>query len=616
MNSNKKLAITLGLSAVLLANAVSVMATEDVYHAEISKTYSEVTNLVKKKKYKSAQKILKDILAKDPNNHEARAMLGGIYSKRYKLDAAYREFSKILDYEPHNSAAHNGMGTVYYYKTTSSDMQVIENKDKFFNMALKEFKAAVEADSENFDAYNNAGRVFEEMGQLDKAEMYYAKSLEINPDNSEAVSNLGSVLFKKHQVDEAIDKYKRAIALNSKNSSAYYRLGQAYISQGKYSKGIRELNTSLYLFPNSAPVQNMLGKAYELQGNQAAAINAYRKASFIKPEYSQPYLNIADIYKSRGDNDLAIAELRNAISVNPAFKEGVLKVAEISMMENKPDQAIEYYKKLVNDKKYAPDALKGLSRAYFTKAKDFSGFANVVSPSEYIKTEQALRKALDYNPNDLQLYLALLRVSRLSGNDYQSQVYLNKIVTETKFSPINAIIKGEAYLTYNKFAEADQQFKKALSFVDTAHDSAYLGEIFVMNRQYDVAKQAFYKALNLDSSNKKAEAGLNIIVRNKKLAKAHYNIANAFYKEGQRMAAVEELKKGLQLNPSDKRSQLLMAKSYEKLKYYPNALEHYDAYVHLIPTYHRDYGKYKRKMDRLQVKINKMKSKNQVLRTL
>lgn len=617
MKSSKKFALCVGLSTVLLANTILVSNGEGdkTYQASISKSYTKVTQLVEKRQYKKAEEILREILMQNPNNVDARSMLGGIFAQKYQLDAAYREFSKVLEIDPQNSAAHNGMGKVYYYKTTSSDMQVIENKDKFYSMALKEFKLAVESDSENFDAYNNAGRIFQEMGELDKAEGYYSKSLEINPDNSKALCNLGSTLFEKNKINEAIDKYKKAISLNSKNSTAYYRLGQAYIAQGKYSKGIKELNTSLYLFPNSAPVQNMIGKAYELQGNKAAAINAYNKASLIKPEYADPYMNIAEIYQNRGDNDLAIAELRNAISVNPAFKEGMLKVAEISMLENKTDQAISYYEKLTNDKQYAPKALKGLAKAYFSKAKDTGGFGTI-APSEYMKTEQALLKALDYNPEDLQLYLALLRVSRLSGNDHQAVTYMNKIIKESKSSPVNSIIKGEAYLTYNKFSDADKEFKKALNFVDSADDCINLGEIFLMSHQYNPARQAFYKALNIDPKNRKAEHGLSTIVKNLKKAKSHYNIAKAFYNERQRMAAVEELKKALYLNPQDKSAQLLIAQAYEKMKYYPNALDHYDAYINLIPEYNSDYSKCKKKIDKLTVKVKKMKRSNKLIKTL
>ncbi len=551
----------------------------------------------------------KNISKHDSNMAKSGVLIGDAYCVQYKLDSAKKQFERALKLDPNNSDAHNGLGMVYYLKTSSSDMAIIKKKDELLTSAIKEFELAIKFKAKNAEAYNNLGRVYQEKGNLDKAQENYKKALEINPKYSDAMCNMGSVDFLRNKIPDAIDKYKKALTLDSKSQKAYVCLAEAYASQSNFSDALTEINTSLSLFSNSAVSQNILGKIYDLQGNKVAAINSYRKAINIKPENIEPYLAIADIYQERGDNDLAISELKNALSINPDYKEGYLKLADMLLIENKPELAIAYYQKVVDDQIFSAYALKGLSRAYFNNAKNISDLAYITTNAEYLDAQNALLKAIDANPKDLQLYLALLRVSKLAESDNASQIYLTQIVKKSDFSPIASVIKGEAYLLCNKYNEADLEFANAVNKATEVQDCLYIGEIFILNRQYDMATNAFYKALNLDAENKKARAGLNIIARNKKIADHHYDLAKAYYKEGQKNLTIQELKKAVNFNPKDKKSYLMMAKTYEKLHDYSNSLTNYQAFLGMSDAKDKNYKKYDRKVNCLSKKVKNQKTK-------
>lgn len=493
-------------------------------------------------------------------------------------------------------------------------MTIRNNTYNYYDKALNEFKKAIQFDSENFRAFNNAGKIYQETDQLQKSEEYYRKALKINPNYSEALKNLGTVLFAKNQINDAIKNYYKAVNKNSKNSSAYYHLGEALIEKGSYSRAIKCLNKSLILHKNSAPVHNMLGKAYELQGNQVAAITEYKKANLIKPEYTYSYLNIANLYNQRGDQEMAISELKNAISVNPDFLEGKLKVADISLDIGNTDQSIKYYKSILNNPIYSKDALKGLAKAYFKRAQTASVYAETISSTEYIKAQNEIQKAIKCNPKDLQLYLALLRISKLTNNDNNSKVSLSKILNNTSNKPINCIIKGEALLSYNRNKEAKDEFQKALNFTNGQKNLLNIGEILILNRQYDSAKQAYNRVLMIDPVNKKALKSLEIIRDNEQKALSSLNIAKGFYNEGQYLAAIEPLRKSVDLDPNLTESQLLLAKCFDKKKYYANAIDHYIVYLNLTQPYGKDHKKYSKKIKRFQKKITTAKKKRQPLK--
>lgn len=585
---------------------------QDVYKLQAtsnSEKTSVLEKLVEERKYNEALKTAKDILNNDSKNNYARKVVGDIYCNQYKLVGAFKEYKKILELDPKNSDAYNGIGLVFYRKTTSSDMDVIRNINKYYQRSLTSFQKAIELNPNNSQAYANAAKVFEEVGDLENAQEYYEKALALRSDFSSAADGLGHVLYKKGRLDEAIKQYNEAIKLNSENSTAYYHMGEALINQGEYSKAIRFLNVSMYKFPNSAPVQNMLAKAYELQGNEAAAINSYRKAVMIKPEYTEPYLNIANIYDRRGDNDLAIAELKNAVAANPSFGEGKLKIADIALRNNNIEQSIKYYKDVMNTPRFHDDALAGLSKAYFVKAQNINSKAGFASAAEYKEVEKALKQAISYNPNDLESYLALMRLSKITGNENEA-VYLKKIVDNSSYTPVALITKGEAYLTSNEYNKAQAEFKKAIESVNGVAEKINIGEIFMANKQFDVAKEAFVQALKIDPESEIATSCIEKIEKNKQLAKSSLEISKDFYNKRQYKATIENLKTALNYNPRLKEANLLLAKTLDKQGYEFNALQYYQAYLSMIDATNKDYKEISKKVESLDKKMEKYKKKN------
>jgi len=600
------------ISAMIIFNS---QANAETYSAKVIRNYSKAENLIELGKYSEAEAYVAKLLAKNPNDIQAKTYLAEIHSAQYKLDGAEKEFKKILEKNPKNPMAHNGLGLVYYRRTTSSDMTFRGNMENYYNKALQEFSLAVKNDPNYYQAYDNTGKILFDAGRLNDAQKYFKKALEIRPDYSKSVENYGRVLFAKNQIDAAIDKYKEAIRLNSKNSSAYCNLGEALIRKGDFSTAIKQLQTSLYLFPNSAPVHDLLGRAYELQGNEAAAISEYKKSFLIKPEYLPPYLRLADVYKNRGDDEIAISELRNALSVNPNFYEAKLKIADASLNLGKTEQAIKYYKDLLRAPSYKTSALKGLSKAYFVRSKELNGDAAIASELGYVDIENSIQQAIQYDSNNLELYLALLRVSKVSHNDSNSATYMKNIIENTQDSKISHIVKGEAYITCNDYSNAEREFLNALNQTKNKEDLLRLAQIFTMDRAYISAKNAADKVLSMEPNNLKARRILERIRKNEDQSVSRLKVAEAFYREGQKKAAIEAYRDALNLNVYLPEAHLGIAKAFEKEKYYYNAIDHYTAYVNLIDISKiDDKEKYTNKIEKLKKKVADIEARKQFIK--
>ena len=60
-------------------------------------------------------------------------------------------------------------------------------------------------------AYLNLGRVYQDLGNKNKALEYFQESVKIQPNFAEAYNNMGLVFFDLRKFDKALLNYKKAI---------------------------------------------------------------------------------------------------------------------------------------------------------------------------------------------------------------------------------------------------------------------------------------------------------------------------------------------------------------------------------------------------------------------
>jgi tetratricopeptide (TPR) repeat protein len=590
-------------------------ASAKVYTARVYRYNVKGEKLLDQGKLNEAQQYYQKLLRYNSRNLDARVGLGNVYSAKYQLETAEKEFKRVLKSNPKHPGAHNGMGLTYYRLTTSSNQNIRSQIPDLYNKAISEFKTALRYAPNYPEAHNNLGKIYQEQGQIDLAESSYRQALDLDPGYGDALVNLGSIYYAKGELDAAIDQYQKAIKINSKNSTAHYRLGEAYTAQKKYDQALKSLQTSQYLNPNSAPVHDKLGEVYEQQGNEAAAIAEYKKAILIKPEYSESYLKLANLYEYRGDEEFAITELRSAVNVNPNFVEGKLKIANISTNIGKETQAIKQYQEILQTDPSNSEALKGISQAYYNKAKKDSAGGFISSPGDFVDAEQAVRRALAANPNDLGLHLALLRLSDLAGKQEIAEQELRIIAATEPRTPAQSVMKGEALYTLRRYKEGEQEFLKALQYTTQPRDLIYLGDIFAVNGDLKMAKAAYEKTLTVDPNNLKASKGIDRVNKRADESRQDYRAGKAFFNEGQKVAAIDTLKKASAMNTVDPLTRWLLAESYKKEDFYVDAIKEYAAFIELSSNPDdKLISKAQKNIEKLTKKVDKLKEKGEVVK--
>ena len=584
----------------------SPKTTQKVIKVQIAKTYNDIDKMIDYGNYAAADRLLNNLLKKNPNDISARSLYIISLVKQDKFDVAQSQLNKYLPKFSKNANLHYAQGVLLVKRQASSDMEYREKSEELLKRAQNEFNTALIINPRYYQAYNALGVIELNTGNWNKARQYFGRALEVDPNYATAIDNLGTVDYLQGNHDLAQKRFMKAISLNPNSSTAYFHLAQVYDKKSGYSKALDALDHSLRIKGNSSVAYNLRGEILKKQGNEAAAIESFKKSIALKPENTKPYVNLAKIYERRFDNELAIASLKSALAVNPAQYSVKLKVGELSLLKGDYNESLKYYSSLVGVEGYNADALKGMANAYFAQVRDTASKSVIANKKELQTAYNNIEKALQANPNDLDLYLAKLKMAKLTNQEKATQETLDKIVKAPVRGLNDLLAKGDAYYAMNKYQEAKKTFEKSVVFAESLDDYLYVAEILTYDKFYPSAKDVLRKALIVDPTNEEAVHNLNYIMNMERQSESLYKDAKFFQKKDKnRVFAREYALKALDYNPTNYDAALLSAKLCEKQKHYVEAIDAYKV-VAGLEIKPRKIKKMNKKIIKLEKKLAKI----------
>ncbi len=584
----------------------SPKTTQKVVKVQIAKTYNDIDKMIDYGNYAAADRLLNNLLKKNPNDISARSLYIISLVKQDKFDVAQSQLNKYLPKFSKNANLHYAQGVLLVKRQASSDMEYREKSEELLKRAQNEFNTALIINPRYYQAYNALGVIELNTGKWNKARQYFGRALEVDPNYATAIDNLGTVDYLQGNHDLAQKRFMKAISLNPNSSTAYFHLAQVYDKKSGYSKALDALDHSLRIKGNSSVAYNLRGEILKKQGNEAAAIESFKKSIALKPENTKPYVNLAKIYERRFDNELAIASLKSALAVNSAQYSVKLKVGELSLLKGDYNESLKYYSSLVGVEGYNADALKGMANAYFAQVRDTASKSVIANKKELQTAYNNIEKALQANPNDLDLYLAKLKMAKLTNQEKATQETLDKIVKAPVRGLNDLLAKGDAYYAMNKYQEAKKTFEKSVVFAESLDDYLYVAEILTYDKFYPSAKDVLRKALIVDPTNEEAVHNLNYIMNMERQSESLYKDAKFFQKKDKnRIFAREYALKALDYNPTNYDAALLSAKLCEKQKHYVEAIDAYKV-VAGLEIKPRKIKKMNKKIVKLEKKLAKI----------
>ena len=295
--------------------------------------------------------MLNAILRKNPNDGEARLLLGIVFDEDGRSGDAVEQLTEAVRLLPASASAHNALGEAYnnmnalapargefekavelnpalpiahvnlgmVLAQTGELARAAEHLDRALAMLGKEPEAAL--------AHYLRAKVHTDLSEVEQASTDLREAVRIKPDFAEAWSDLGQA--RRTLLDDAgaLAAFKRAVALSPNDPVALTRLGAEYLHEGQLKSAIATLDKSYRIDPKDQTTLNSLQTALRQDGQLARAQEIKKKlveVLRIRDITSQNQLNAVRInndgaaLEKTGDLRGAVEKYRAAVALDPA----------------------------------------------------------------------------------------------------------------------------------------------------------------------------------------------------------------------------------------------------------------------------------------------------------
>ncbi len=300
----------------------------------------------------------------------AAAKAKGSLSKGQCDDFA-KQFKKVFD-------QHGKQMTVAYFNAGAvwDECGETEKAEQIYQAVIKKVP--------KYDlSYNNLGVIYWNRKQEEKALSYFKKAVDANMATRAPRNNLAAALRNKYSespeqktFEDAERTLQRVLAVDSSNRLAYENLARLYYDRGRLKDKSYLLLANLVIDQairvlkedkiESADLFNLKGLLDMQRNDQVAALRAFKKAAELEPNYADAHMNIALIAIRFRDYQTAEESLKVAIKDRRQKKnvEAYLGLGVAQRGLRKYKDAEKSFQKALDVKKNDPRPLYNLGILY------------------------------------------------------------------------------------------------------------------------------------------------------------------------------------------------------------------------------------------------------------
>ena len=299
------------------------------------KKFLDLENLIRQKKYNEAILKIKNLISIKENDFKLHCLLGDIYRLVDEKVLAKDEYDISIKLEPNYFDSHYGLIDLLYSENKLQDA-IIE-----INKSLKIFR-------DNPELYFYLGKIYEDLFELDKAQVYYKNSLDNYSGNFYFRKlKYADLLLRKNNTESALALYNELIPyfdeseiierINICKSFQLIKEAKKNFKEGNIDKGISHLKKAIQLNKGLFTEFIYAKKIIELE----RWTEAEELLNKIFDEYN--YYPAIILLKK---NNLRINSNKSTDKLNNYNT--LLEIAEFYFEDEQFIDAIDYYKKIVN----------------------------------------------------------------------------------------------------------------------------------------------------------------------------------------------------------------------------------------------------------------------------
>jgi tetratricopeptide (TPR) repeat protein len=497
-------------------------------YAELAGAYTNRTDYVTKaiQHYQEALKL-------DPSAGIIFEELTDLYIQTNRLRDAVSQAEDLLKQNPDNLDARRMLGRIY--TQMAGDSQAGKVNEDYLKLAIEQYQKVTAKDAKDAESWVVLGRLYGFENNSVEAEKAYNEAIKADPGNEDALTGLALLYSDLGDTRRAIEKLK---AVTDKNPSerTLALLARSYQDLRDYKSAAEALQRAVALAPDDTRLIAELADDLFRCNRLDEALHLYQQLAADDPHNPMPPLGISEIYRVQRDFAKARESLDKAKSLDPESLD--VRIGEINLLEaeGKPNEAIASLKGLLDEtarKTYS--AADAANRAtllnqlgvfcrnqgqYPQAVEAFRQIAPLEAksaPRAAVQIIETYRAAKDFESARKEADAALKKYpdERMVQLTHASVVAdLGKI--DEAAAEIRGLMKGpddrdmqlelaQVYEKGKRYADMapllDQAEKLSMSGDDKASVHFMRGAMYERMKKYDAAEAEFRKVLELDSDN-------------------------------------------------------------------------------------------------------------------
>jgi len=331
------------------------------YHFAMGRLYALLAGAEgSKENVNKAIQNYQEALKLDPGSSLIFEELTDLYIQTGRLQDAVAQAEDLLKKNPDNLDARRMLGRIYT-RMIGGNPQEGKINENFLRQAIDQYVKITEKDPKDVESLVVLGRLYRVSNKSPEAEKAFTTALKLEPENEEALTGLASLYLDLGDTKAAIDKLK---SVTDKNPSerTLAALARAYEDVQDYKSAADALKRAVGMAPDDDRLMRELAQdlLYSDQLDEAAAI--YQQLASQEPRVPDYQLRLSQIYRVKHDLPKAREALNKAKQIDShslAVREEEVNLLEA---EEKMPEAIAMLKGLVDEtvrRTYTDDEKKG-----------------------------------------------------------------------------------------------------------------------------------------------------------------------------------------------------------------------------------------------------------------
>ena len=507
------------------------------YHYSLAHMYEEMVAMYGRSEY--ATKAIEEYhlaIENDPSSEFLNAGLAELYAKTGRIRDAVVEAQDIIKRDPNNLEARKLLGRIYL--RSLGDVQAGTQSQEVLKLAIEQYESIVKIEPKNSENHLLLGRLYILNKDLVKAEAEFKTAIKLDPNSEEAVTNVAYLYNEEGDSKRAVE-ILTSVPENARTAKIYSALGYTFEQLKDYKKAIEAYRQSITLDRDNLDAMRGLAQNLVNDNQIDAALQQYTAIQEADPEDPQAALRIAEIYRHQGKFDLAMENLKKAEAMVQDSLEVPYNEALVLEAQGKFDEAADVLQKLLvrtnrPDNNYSAGErnnralfLERLGNIYREESRPLlametfhkivelggddasRGYQELIDAyreqKQWSDATRVAREAVNKLPNDRGLKLMLATQLADEGKGDEGVQVAKSLLKGGAEDQETYVGLSQIYTRLKRWKEAEDALAQAEKLSTRNEQKEYViflqGAVYERQKKYDQAEQMFRQVLTQDPNN-------------------------------------------------------------------------------------------------------------------